>query len=148
MKPRPEDNEFNTPEEMLVRATFLLCVAGFTTGILFMLAGAARHELRLVGIGALLLMLAAVARVWLRKQGRFAPSDAAWQEFADAAPAADHAKIDELVQLLRKWDRLERQRGSPGFDPWALQSLRHEIRAMIETDPALERLFHDSRRSV
>jgi hypothetical protein len=56
--------------------------------------------------------------------------------------------VDELVRLLRQWDEMEARRGSPGFDPWALQSIRHDIRAMIETDPALEGLFHDSRRAA
>jgi hypothetical protein len=47
-----------------------------------------------------------------------------------------------LLELLRAWDTLEHRRGSVDFDPWELQSVRHDIRAAIAEDPALERLFH------
>jgi len=50
-------------------------------------------------------------------------------------------RASELVHLLREWENLERARGTPDFDPWALQSTRNEIRLAVQSDPALEMLF-------
>jgi hypothetical protein len=148
MRSRSNDNEFNTPEEMLVRATFLVCLAAFTAGILLMLAGAAMHDLRLVGAGGLSLAIAGFTRGWLRRRGKLDDAGGTLHQFAEAGVPSDAARVAELVRLLRKWDQLESRRGSPAFDPWAVQDIRHYIRAMIETDPALENLFHDSRRAA
>ncbi|MGH7947004.1 MAG: hypothetical protein ACREH8_01865 [Opitutaceae bacterium] len=148
MKSRWDENELNTPEEMVVRTTFLVCVGGFTGGIILLLAGAAGHDVRLALVGGSLLVLGGIARGWLRRRGKFESADVAWNEVADAGPPADAARVAELVRLLRKWDELERKRGSSRFDPWALQAIRHDIRIMVETDPALEDLFHDSRRAA
>lgn len=142
MKPRWDDSEFNSPHEMLVRATFLVCLAAFTSGFLLVLAGAASHQLRLVGWGAALLAVAALTRSWLGTQGRFERAEAALQDITRAGPPMDAARVAELVRLLREWENLEGQRGSPGFDPWAVQAVRHDIRAMVEKDPALDGLFH------
>ena len=148
MRSQSDDNEFNTPQEMLVRVAFLVCLAGFTAGILLMLAGAAGHDLRLVGLGAASLGLAGLARSWLSARGKFGEAEATLHEFAEAGESSEAARVAELVRLLRKWDQLESKRGSPAFDPWAVQVIRHDIRAMIETDPALENLFHDSRHAA
>ena len=148
MKSRSDDNEFNTPAEMLVRATFLVCLASFTVGILLLLAGAATHDLRVVGVGALLLTIAGLTRTWLRRKGKFDEVEASLHQFSEMGAPADAERVAELVRLLRKWDQLESKRGSPTFDPWALQVIRHDIRVMVETDPALESLFHDSRRAA
>ena len=148
MRSLRDENEFNTPEEMLARVAFVVCLAGFTAGILLMLAGAAAHDLRLVGVGGLLLAIAGMTRSWLRQRGYFQMTDCALNEFAEPGATAEAARVAELVRLLRKWDELESKRGSPGFDPWAVQEVRHDIRMMVETDPALENLFHDSRRAA
>jgi hypothetical protein len=148
MKPRWDENEFNTPQEMFVRVTFLACLAAFTAGVLVMLAGAAAHDLRLVGTGALLLIAGGLMRSWLCRHGRFDEAEAALQEFTQAGPPTDAARVAELVRLLRQWEELESKRGSPGFDPWAVQAIRHDIRDMVEADPALEGLFHDPRRAA
>jgi hypothetical protein len=145
MKPLRDDNEFNSPREMLIRATFLLCLATFPGGILITLAGAATHDPRLLAVGILLLMTAALLRAWLRGQGRFEAADAALHEITQTGTPPDFARVAELVRLLREWEALERHRGSPGFDPWALQAIRHDIRVMVEEDPALEGLFRDHR---
>src|SRR5687767_6820344 len=127
MRSRPDDNEFNTPEEMLVRVAFLVCLAGFTAGILLMLAGAAAHDLRFVGVGALLLAIAGLTRGWLHRGGKLQIAEGTLHEFAEPGATAEAARVAELVRLLRKWDELESKRGSPGFDPWAVQVIRHDI---------------------
>jgi hypothetical protein len=133
---------------MVVRAVFLVCVGGFTAGMVLLFSGVAAHDGTLAGWGAVSLLTGGLARAWLQRDGKFASADQAWDGAVEAAPPADAARVGELVRLLRRWDELERRRGSPGFDPWALQAIRHDIREMVETDPALERLFHDSRRAA
>jgi hypothetical protein len=142
MKSRWDESEFNTPQEMLVRASYLACLVLFTAGILATLAGAASHNVPLVLLGFAALGLAALSRGWLRRHGHFDAAEAAFNEVARLEPPLDVARVTELIRLLREWEAAEKKRGSPEFDPWTVQSLRHDIRAMVETDPALERLFH------
>jgi hypothetical protein len=123
---------------------FLLCGAAFTLGIILLLAGAAGHDITIAAAGALLLVMGGGARSWLREREKLESADLAWSEVGHAGPPAEAERVAELVRLLRKWEQLESRRGSPAFDPWALQAIRHDIRAMVETDPALERLFHDT----
>lgn len=148
MKPQWDDNEFNTPEDMIVRMTFLICLAAFTAGIILSLAGAATGQLRLVAGGVAMLSISAISRSWLKSRGKLGRPQPVAEELRSAAPVMATARVDELVQLLRHWEEMEGKRGSPRFDPWALQSIRREIRVMIESDPALEGLFHDFRRAA
>lgn len=147
MNSRGDDSEFNTPEEMLVRFSFLLCLAAFTSGVLATAAGAIAHDLRLLGLGLALLGVAMGLRSWLSRKGRFGSAENALQAVAaPEAGATDAAKVAELVRLLRDWEELERRRGRAGFDPWAVQAVRRDIRVMVEADPALDGLFNASRR--
>lgn len=146
MKSRWDENEFNTPEEMLVRIIFLVCLVSFTAGVILLLAGAVSHEIRLVGGGVLLLVLCALTRSWLKRTGKFEETEQVFNRAAEHAECPHEARITELVRLLQLWEELENRRGSPGFDPWAVQAVRHDIREMVEADPALEGLFRSSRR--
>lgn len=148
MKPRWDPNEFNTPQEMLVRAMFLISLAALAAGILLTLGGLAARELRLVVLGAVALGIGVLARTWLRRQGKWEQAEAAWQGLAEAAPPMDATHVSELIRLLREWETLEGRRGLPDFDPWALQAARHDIRALVEGDPALEGLFRERRRAA
>ena len=142
MKPRWDESELNTPQEMLVRASYLACLALFTGGILAALAGAASHNPWLALAGLAAVAVAGLSRGWLRRHGHFETAEAAFNAVARMEPPLDVARVTELIRLLREWEEAERKRGSPDFDPWAVQSLRHDIRAMVEKDPALDRLFH------
>jgi predicted membrane chloride channel (bestrophin family) len=141
MKPRWDENEFNTPHEMLLRTVFLVCLAALTSGILLTLAGAATHDVRLLGLGVAALIVALLTREWLRRQGKLGEVETALNNVARAEPSLDAARVAELVRLLQEWEQLEQKRGSADFDPWAVQALRHDIRVMVEKDPALDRLF-------
>lgn len=136
-----EDSEFNTPEEMRVRFTFVMCLAGLIAGMGLTFVGIVSRDMRLLAWGLLALALAGIARQWLHRKGRFEAAERSLEEFRRVAPLPDEAHVHELVRLLQQWEALERTRGSARFDPWAVQSLRHDIRAIVEQDPALERLF-------
>ncbi|HUR58297.1 MAG TPA: hypothetical protein VM029_11345 [Opitutaceae bacterium] len=141
MKPRWDESEFNTPHEMMLRAVFLVYLATMTGGVLVTLAGAASHDFRLLGLGVAALVVSMLSREWLRRQGELVAVEAALNNVARAEPSLDAARVAELVRLLQEWEQLEQKRGSAEFDPWAVQALRHDIRVMVEKNPALDRLF-------
>lgn len=64
-----------------------------------------------------------------------AEEDWVW-EHSDERKSAD-PKVGELVNLLQEMQTLEKSRGSRQFDPWALRSVRNEIRTMVENDSQL-----------
>lgn len=141
MKSDDDPSEFNSPEEMRVRGAFLISLGGLLAGIILTITGALSRDVQLLAAGLGALALSGLARHWLQRKGRFGDAEAAFNAMGEPAPTPDDARVRELVSLLRQWERLEHSRGSPKFDPWELQSLRHDIRALVERDPALERLF-------
>jgi len=144
----PVDPDFNPPAVMLSRAVFLAMLAGFSVGILLTIAGLvmAQVQLSLAGVGTL--VLAGVGRAWLQRRGEFEPAERALDEMMTCVPPPDEARGRELLALLDKWEALERKRGSADFDPWELQALRNDIRRVVASDPALERLFTELQRAA
>jgi hypothetical protein len=61
---------------------------------------------------------------------------------------ADDSSSRQLLALLEEWEALEQKRGTPDFDPWALQALRNDIRRVVESDPALSQLFAELQRAA
>ena len=66
----------------------------------------ATHDLRVVGVGALLLTIAGLTRTWLRRKGKFDEVEASLHQFSEMGAPADAERVAELVRLLRKWDQL------------------------------------------
>jgi hypothetical protein len=89
--------------------------------------------------GAVVLLVRSVLK---ERMAASAPDEGVFGEEEDfTVDQVGDGRVGELVLLLREWDGIERSRGSADFDPWALQSARHEIRVAVQTDPTLERLF-------
>lgn len=141
-----DQGEFNTPQEMLLRASFVICLAAFAAGILLILGGMVTRSLPLLGFGLSALALAGVVREWLRRNDRLTHVQRVIEEIAADSPPLDPAGTAELARLLTEWEDMEAKRGSPEFDPWALQALRNDIRKTVERDPALESLFREIER--
>ena len=146
MKRFDDQSEFNTPQEMLLRASFALCLATFAAGILLILGGMVTRSLPLLGFGLSALALAGVVREWLRRNDRLSSVQSVIEEIAAESPPLDPVGTAELAKLLTEWEAMEAKRGSPEFDPWALQALRNDIRRTVERDPALETLFREIER--
>jgi hypothetical protein len=144
----PRDGEFNTPAEMLTRVVYLAWLASVPSGILLTLAGffAVRWPLLIAGIAVL--TLGWFARDWLRRRGQFDASGDSLNTVTPFDAQADATRLARLVTLLREWDELERRRGTPAFDPWAVQAIRNDIVAVIENDPALISLFRAHRHAA
>lgn len=146
--PVPTEREFNTPAEMLSRATFLAMLAALSAGILLTVAGLITAEMRLALAGLGTLVLAGASRVWLHRRGELESVERSLEEIVERAPPVDETHGRQLFELLQEWEALEQKRGSADFDPWALQALRNDIRKLIEGDPALAQLFNELRRAA
>jgi hypothetical protein len=146
--PSQSDREFNSPAEMLARATFLGVLAALTSGILLMVAGLLAAEVRLAGAGLLVLGLAAAGRAWLQRRPDLEPSECMFEAIGEQLPLPDESRSRQLLALLEEWEALEQKRGTPDFDPWALQALRNDIRKVVESDPALSQLFTELQRAA
>ncbi len=146
--PSHHEREFNTPAEMLVRATFLGVLTALTTGILLTIAGLLAAEMRLSLAGLAALGLAGAGRAWLQHRAEYDAAEAALNSIAENGPPLDESRSRQLLALLDEWESLEEKRGSPDFDPWALQVLRNDIRKIVESDPALSQLFQELQRAA
>lgn len=142
------DGEFNTPAEMLARLAFLVWLASIPSGILLTLAGflAARWPLIVAGIA--LLTGAWLLRDWLRRREPLETMTENFDNVYRFTVEPQTTRIAQLSELLREWDALEQQRGTPRFDPWAVQALRNDIHALVEQDPALRSLFRAHRQAA
>jgi hypothetical protein len=146
--PSDSDREFNTPAEMLTRATFLGVLTALTVGILLTVAGLVVAETRLSIVGLVTLGFAGVVRAWLQRRVEAAPGEFAIESIVQNTPQPDESRSRQLLELLEEWESMEEKRGSPDFDPWALQALRNDIRKVVESDPALSRLFTELQRAA
>lgn len=142
-----DDSEFNTPAEMGARATFLFTHAALAAGIVLTVAGVLAMQLALTLAGVAALIAAWIGRSWLRARESASP-DQSLEEIFEGSPPLDDARVAELIALLEQWEALEEKRGSPEFDPWAVQAVRHDIRVVVESDPALEQLFSRLRNAA
>jgi hypothetical protein len=60
---------------------------------------------------------------------------------AEESESLPSGRVSGLVNLLQTWEVMEKERGSECFDPWAVQSLRNDIRNAVRDDPELAQLF-------
>lgn len=70
------------------------------------------------------------------EEGEAEEEDWVWE--TPERSTASRPRVGELANLLQEMDSLEKARGSGRFDPWALRSVRHEIRSLMEADPRLK----------
>ena len=146
--PLDSDREFNTPAEMLTRATFLGVLTALTVGILLTVAGLVVAEMRLAIVGLVTLGFAGIVRAWLQRRLGGEADEFTIARIAQSTPEPDESRSRQLLALLAEWESMEEKRGSPDFDPWALQALRNDIRKVVESDPALSRLFTELQRAA
>lgn len=142
-----EHSDFNSPAEMMARAMFLFTHAALVAGIVLTVAGVLAWQLRLTLAGLAALGAASVGRNWLRNR-EATSEDQALEAIIASSPPLDDECVAKLIELLELWETLEQKRGSPEFDPWAVQAVRHDIRMVVESDPALEQLFSRLREAA
>lgn len=138
----------DTPTEPLVRATLFATLGAVALGVLLTIAGVVvwRLEWSLLGMGVL--GAACAGRAWLQRRGDFASRERVLEALWEDAPEPDEGRAARLMALLEQWEAMEQKRGSAEFDPWALQTVRNEIRLVVESDPALEQLFERLRQAA
>jgi hypothetical protein len=127
------DNRLNTPAEMLVRLVYASRFFFFLIGL--MCSASALH----IGsvsetVKALFFFSAMIAgHQWLKRRGKLAECDRALDTMfrGDVSPDEN----DGLESLLQRRAALEKKRGQPGFDPWAVQAVRREINDYVRQHP-------------
>ena len=122
-----------------MRACYLLSLGGLGAGSLLILLGAVLGDLGLLGGGIVALAVAGGAREWLVSGDRLEGASEALRTFLGGERLTPEAV--EMMRLMRECEALERLRGTRGFDPWAVQALRHDMRELVARDPSLERFI-------
>ncbi len=146
---RPNQSERSASPKTGARLSVLVFLTAVVAGISLLVTGLLLREIRLVSAGVLALVITAFARSWFpgiewtiaTNREQSAGSGLVTEEL-------QAARIAELVQLLRRWEGLEHERGMPGFDPSAVQAVRHDIREIVHADPTLDGLFRGSPRAA
>jgi chloramphenicol 3-O-phosphotransferase len=128
---RPRDTRLNTPAEMWVRLVFASRYFFFSIA-LFLGALAVHHGSLYEAVKAVVFLAAMIAaHVWLKQRGKLEECDRA----LEAMFSGEAGDEDDLEVLLNRRAALEEKRGTPGFDPWAVQAVRREINAYLRTHP-------------
>ncbi len=127
------DSRLNSHAEMLVRLVYVsrfpLCLAGLVQAALCLQYASLYDLLKMVVSFAAALS----GHLWLARGGRLTACNEALDCMCSRDPA--ETRDDELETLLEKRADLEAHRGEPGFDPWAVQSVRREINDYLRTHP-------------
>lgn len=141
--PDQPDSVFNRPAEIGLRLAYLLGMAGAVAGPMTVLAGVASGHRATILAGLLILGLTVACHGWLGWRHRLRRTTCEFEAMFSMVSPLRRTRIAALVALLQEWETIETARGTPGFDPWALQSVRHHIHATIAQDPGLDRIFHE-----
>ena len=138
---RSPDPRLNTPAEALVRLVFvcrgLFLFFGFVLALSSQHTGAAADAVK----AAFFFAAALAGHLWLLRDGRLGRCHQALDAMFVGGPADEE---DELDSLLQRRALLEEKRGTPGFDPWAVQIVRREISDYVSHHPESARRFDDA----
>ncbi|MFT3783627.1 MAG: hypothetical protein QM790_16560 [Nibricoccus sp.] len=122
----------------VVYCSYLVSVAGTS---IFGFTGLVQGNVAVLLTAVLALACALLARSWLRENfSDLEATDPEWDalvENKNARGSLAAYRLGELAGLLSKWETLESTRGSGAFDPWELQSVKHEIRALLRESDEL-----------
>lgn len=151
---QPDDSEISSAERVLERVVLLVFVASLIVGGGLVSVGILAGQGSLLVQGAVGCGVAWLSREWLCQRGRFDALVSSFDrglggdETGGGEGGGEESELLRLARLLRQLDAMERRRGRADFDPWALQSLRHEIRELAANDPGVTRLFEHVRRAA
>ena len=132
---------------MKARALFVLQFFALI-GCLACAEGAlAEQSWHLLVPSALCFALMLSIRVFLKRSGQWEVCvDGLNHAYTRPEPLPQHEEGSmRLMELIDRRDDIESRRGRPEFDPWALQSVRHEINELVKADPALTELLDEER---
>ncbi len=125
----PLPPEFNSPACMLARLGYVLHLGGILGGLGGIIGSAQRGDASLLGFAGLALLLAFILRRILVRSGWYS-------RCRDSFASLGQDDVDpRLGRLIEQRSELERLRGTPAFDPWALLAVQHEIDAHVRAHP-------------
>lgn len=123
-------------------------LGSLSLGIALLFVGACQASLAVLAFGALALLAAGGFWMTIRENASAEMVDALSSEAGEPhVPAARASnpggpKIAELASLLHELNALEGKRGSGHFDPWALQSVRSDIRLLVLSSAEIRSVLH------
>jgi hypothetical protein len=126
----PLPPEFNSPACILARLAYVLHLGSFFGGLAAAVGSAQRREPTALALAALLLLIALVLRHYLVRSGWYARCRDSF------ACMGQNDQDPRLGRLIEERSALERKRGTPGFDPWALLAVQHQIDAHERAHPS------------
>ena len=141
----PPVSPFNTPAVMKARSLFVLQFIALIGCLACAEAALAEQAWRLLVPSAACCAVMVSIRMALKRSGQ-------WEicvnglNHAYTRPEILPGHEENATRLMVLIDRraaIESRRGSPEFDPWALQEVRHEINELIKETPALEELLDE-----
>jgi len=143
----PHDSPFNPPEIIKARALFVLQFFAMIGGLGCVAAALSEQAWGLLAPGALCLILMLSIRCVLKRNGLWQVCvDGLDEAYRRTDPLPNHEDDSmRLMDLIDRRDEIEGRRGNAGFDPWALQDVRHEISELVKKNPALGTLLDDER---
>jgi hypothetical protein len=141
----PSVSPFNAPSVMKARALFVLQFVAMIGCLACAEAALAEQAWRLLVPSALCLAVMVSIRFVLKRSGQWkACVNGLNHAYTRSEPMpGDEEGFMRLTHLIDRRDDMESRRGSPGFDPWALQEVRHEINELVKAKPSLAELLDD-----
>ena len=143
----PPVSPFNTPEVMRARSLFVVQFVSLIGCLAFAEAALAEQAWRLLVPSAVCGALMLSIRFILKRSGQWEVCvNGLNHAYSRGEPMPNHEEGSmRLMDLIDRREMVESRRGSPEFDPWALQQVRHEINELVKSDTALAELLDDER---
>jgi hypothetical protein len=141
----PSVSPFNTPAIIKARALFVLQFIAMIGCLACAEAALAEQAWRLLVPSALCLALMVAIRAVLKRSGQWeACVNGLNRAYTRPEPLPGEEECSmRLMELIDRRDEIESRRGTPEFDPWALQEVRHEINELVKAKPSLAELLDD-----
>ncbi|PTY04635.1 hypothetical protein DB347_18140 [Opitutaceae bacterium EW11] len=144
MTPEKPDSDFNRPAEIAVRVIYLIYLSLAVASLISGVYALALQRLDFAAAALLGTPLAYLCRRWLQEESRYEVAESFDFPAVQQEESHHNEQLADFIGLVETWDRLEARRGTPEFDPWELQSVRHEIQHLIDKTPSWARLFRRS----
>ncbi len=144
--PEDRDSDFNPAAVVCARIVCLVYLVSACAAIVCLIYAFATRDGAPLLVGLAAGATAWVCRSWLQQPEHFELIRGVFEDAAEQGrsfPRLEESArpAEKLTALLRDLHALERKRGRRDFDPWALQSLRNEIKSLVAEEPVLRELL-------
>lgn len=148
--PAIRDGRLNSPAVMAARLVFLLHLLGWMAGAFLLVAACGENSWPRVAQAGICFTLSLTGRAWLRRSHRLKECTESFDTLFSGpdlggASGSPGPADEQLAALVERREWLEGHRGAPGFDPWELQQVRHDITDHMKKYPDPHRGLDEER---